>query len=147
MHPTVALVEDYGRSLAAAPTGEPTLAERLALERADRQSKELLPKAAELRDKFRVAGLWFGVWCGVVIGVKWISLGMVRRREEFQPDRTTCFACARCFSSCPQERIRLGWLPRPDAVVPHPSVGMAHPVPAAKSGGCGCGGGSGGGGA
>ncbi len=144
MHPTVALVEDYGRSLNREIAADAPLAERLAMARAERQSKELLPEAEALRERFRLAGLWFGVWCGVVVGVKWVSLGMVRRREEFQPDRTTCFACARCFESCPQERIRLGWLPTPATVAPHPMLGAAHPVPAAKSGGCGCGGGDGG---
>lgn len=139
MHPTVALVEDYGRASERGMPANPTLAERLALGRAERQSKDLLPRAEELRGRFRRAGLWFGVWCGVVIGVKWISLGMVRRRDEFQPDRTACFACARCFASCPQERIRRGWAPTPESVVPHPALGSAHPVPAAKSGGCGCG--------
>ncbi|MBL9127980.1 MAG: 4Fe-4S binding protein [Verrucomicrobiales bacterium] len=139
LHPTVALVEDYGRSLERGLPPNPTLAEKLALQRAERQSKELLPRAEDLRGRFRDAGLWFGVWCGLVIGVKWISLGMARRRDEFQPDRTACFACARCFASCPQERIRRGWLPTPEAVVPHPVLGTVHPVPAAKSGGCGCG--------
>jgi polyferredoxin len=145
LHPTVALVEDYGDSLARGVPAEPTLPDRLALDRAERQSKDLLPRAEELRGKFRLAGLWFGVWCGLVVSMKWISLGMVRRRDEFQPDRTACFACARCFSSCPQERIRLGWLPAPDAVVTHPAMAGVHPVPSAKSGGCGCGTGGAGG--
>lgn len=145
MHPTVALVEAYGQSRASMATAEPTLATRLALGRAERQSKELLPQAEALRAKFRMAGLWFGVWCGLVVAIKWISLGMVRRRDEYQPDRTACFACARCFSSCPQERIRLGWLPTPEAVVTHPALGAVQPAPAAKSGGCGCGGGGSGG--
>ena len=138
MHPTVALVEAYGRSIEK-PLGEDApLPERLSMKRAENQFKDLLPRAQELQERFRKAGLWFGLWCGVVVGVKWISLGMVRRRAEFEPDRTACFACARCFASCPQERIRLGWLPVPEGITPHGRSGVVNPVPAAKSGGCGC---------
>jgi len=143
LHPTVALVEDYGIVLERGMPEAPGQAERVAHERVERQARELLPRAEDLRGRFRKAGLWFGIWCGVALAVKWVSLGMARRREDFEPDRTACVACARCFESCPQERIRRGWVMAPEAVTPHPALGAAHPVPAAKSGGCGCGAGGG----
>lgn len=139
LHPTVSLAENHARRLSPESVAGLSTPERLALERAERQVKELIPRAVDLRERFRRAGLWFGIWSGLVIGIKLISLGMVRRRTEYQPDRTGCFACARCFASCPQERIRRGLAPLPEAVVPHPSRLASHPVPAAKSGGCGCG--------
>ncbi|MBL9134228.1 MAG: 4Fe-4S binding protein [Verrucomicrobiales bacterium] len=140
-HPTVALAEDYARQLPPEAVAQLPNPDRLALGRAERQAKELLPRAMELRRQFRTAGLWFGIWTGLVIGIKLISIGMVRRRSEFLPDRTACFACARCFASCPQERIRLGWTPMPEAVGAHLPVHGSNPLPEGKPGGCGCGGG------
>ncbi|MCC7377511.1 MAG: 4Fe-4S binding protein [Verrucomicrobiales bacterium] len=140
-HPTVALAESYARQLSPEAVAQLPNPERLALGRAERQAKELLPRATEVRRQFRVAGLWFGLWTGLVIGIKLVSIGMVRRRSEFVPDRTGCFACARCFASCPQERIRLGWVPTPEVVGSHLAVHGTNPIPEAKPGGCGCGGG------
>jgi polyferredoxin len=142
LHPTVELAEVYTSQLPPESIARLSNPQRLALTRAEKQAKELLPRAQELQRRFRSAGLWFGAWAGLVIAVKLVSLGMVRRRSEYQPDRTGCFACARCFASCPQERIRLGLAPTPEMIAAHPSLGAAHPVPAAKSGGVGCGGGA-----
>lgn len=142
LHPTVALAEQWTRQLPPDAIAALSNPERLALGRAERQARELVPAAITLQAQFRKAGLWFGVWTGLVVGIKLISLGMVRRRGEYQPDRTGCYACARCFASCPQERIRTGLAPVPESVALHPNLTTAHPVPAAKSGGCGCGGGS-----
>lgn len=141
MHPTVSLAEVYSRRLPPEAVERLANPERLALTRAERQARDLVPRAVELRERFRTAGLWFGVWGGLVVGLKLLSSGMVRKRGDYEPDRTGCYACARCFASCPQERIRLGEVPMPVEVVPHPTPSSAVPVPAAKSGGCGCGGG------
>jgi len=138
-HPTVELAERYTARLSPEAVAGLSNPQRLALTRAEKQARNLVPKAVDLQRRFRTAGLWFGIWTGVVIGVKLVSLGMVRRRSEFQPDRTGCYACARCFASCPQERIRIGLAPVPATVAAHPRLGAAVPVPASKSGGCGCG--------
>ena len=53
----------------------------------------------------------FGAWAGLVVGVKWISLSVRRTRTDFEPDSGACFACARCFESCPGERMRRGLVP------------------------------------
>ncbi len=142
LHPTVDLAETYAARLAPEVVAGLATPQRLALTRAEKQAKDLLPRAMELRARFRTAGLWFGIWSGVVIGVKLISLGMARRRLDYEPDRTGCYACARCFATCPQERIRLGLAPTPEGVaLPHPARLPITPVPAAKCGGGGCGGG------
>ena len=143
LHPTVELGERYAAHLSSESLARLTQPQRLALTRAEKQAKDLIPRALELRSRFRTAGLWFGVWTGVVLGVKLISLGMVRKRTEYQPDRTGCYACARCFSSCPQERIRLGLAPTPAMIEAHKHLTGHAPAPAAKAGGCGCGAGGG----
>lgn len=138
LHPTVELADRHAARLTAEAVARLTLPKRLALTRAEKQSAELGPQAAELRARFRTAGLWFGIWAGAVLAIRWVSQAMVRRRAEYEPDRAGCFACARCFSSCPQERIRLGLAPLPAIVSPHVVPTSLHPVPSAKSGGCGC---------
>lgn len=144
LHPTVELAEVYAARLGPEALDRLANPQRLALTRAERQARDLVPRAMDLRSRFRTAGLWFGVWSGLVIGIKLISLGMVRKRGEYEPDRTGCFACARCFSSCPQERIRLGLAPA------SPPTGLAAPLapafaaPGTSGGSGGCGGGCGG---
>ncbi len=115
-HPTVrlALAHQELTQRGTPPEVEPSRPDRLALARAEREARELLPRAADLARRMELAGLGLGVWTGMVIGLKFLSVGMVRRRSEFQPDRGACVACARCFTSCPQERIRLGLAPSPE---------------------------------
>lgn len=117
LHPTVHLA--LAAQSAGAGTSEPraesvSRPDRLALARAEREMRELLPRAADLIRRMQIAGAGLGAWTGLVVGLKILGAGMVRRRSEFQPDRSACVACARCFASCPQERIRLGMTPSPE---------------------------------
>jgi len=67
-----------------------------------------------LRHRFDRACLLFGGWIGLVIGVKLVALSVRPGRTDYEPDRGGCFACARCFTACPNERVRLGWMPAAD---------------------------------
>jgi ferredoxin len=107
LHPTVALAESY-RSQQLHPVQHPAQsAEALALERAAKNPAATLAAAADLRPRFRWASGAFGGWVGLVVGVKLIALSIRPRRSEYEPDRGACFGCARCFTSCPNERTRL----------------------------------------
>jgi hypothetical protein len=64
-----------------------------------------------LQKRFGLAGLIFGAWVGLVVGVKLVSLSVRTARSDWEPDRGDCVACARCFRSCPQELVRLGVMP------------------------------------
>ena len=75
-------------------------------------SDEVYRKAVETFKMFRIAGTWLGIWIGLVIGVKWISLMFCYRRTEYEVDPTRCFACGRCFWYCPnQQEQRLLLMP------------------------------------
>jgi polyferredoxin len=99
--------------------------ETLSLQRAERDPEALLKSAMELQRRFRLACMVFGGWVGLVIGMKLVSLSLHTTRTDFEPDRGACFACARCFRSCPQELIRIGQRPASEApattVVPQSS--------------------------
>lgn len=111
IHPTVALGERFLKESAApVPWGVQT-APALALNRAEQDPKALLTQAVEVRKRFVWAGGLFGAWTGLVIGLKLIGLSVRQRRTDYEPDRGACLACARCFSYCPNERLRCGLAP------------------------------------
>ncbi|MFV1966614.1 MAG: 4Fe-4S binding protein [Pirellulaceae bacterium] len=69
------------------------------------------------REQFRWLGGALGVWVGLVVSIKLISLSIRRRRDEFLPNRTGCVSCGRCFWYCPVEQVRLGLIENTDEVV------------------------------
>lgn len=70
-------------------------------------SKKLYEEALQIRSRFRMAGGLFGVWMGLVLGLKLIALSVRRRRVEYEADRAACVACGRCYPYCPEEHVRL----------------------------------------
>lgn len=120
LHPTVALAEDYfspTRPEAPPPVATP---ESLALERAAKDPEGLRTAAVQVRERFRTGGWWFGGWMALVVAVRLIVWSQRPQRTDFEPDRSACVACGRCYTSCPNERVRLGWLP-PEAIPPRPT--------------------------
>lgn len=109
------------------------LAERLQLEesgvvqdttdastafRANNNSSETLyAQARALQNRYVVAARWCGAWIGLVIGLKLLSLAIVRKRTDYEADQAHCLSCARCYKFCPQELQRLG-LPVPETPKP-----------------------------
>ena len=67
-------------------------------------TEDIYQRAADLSRLFLFAGLGLGVWIGLVIGVKWISLTLRHRRIDYEVDPARCFACGRCFWYCPNQK-------------------------------------------
>lgn len=131
LHPTVALAQRFVREKDA-PMKTGTLSpDDLSLNRARQNSAEILTQAANIRRQFRTGGWIFGGWVGLVIGVKLISLSLHRRRNDYEPDRGQCFACARCFEFCPNELVRRGLMPA--SALP-PAPGHKEPEAVAHTG-------------
>ncbi len=121
LNPTVELAERYIMQQKAPVDYGVMTPETLSLQRAERESEALLKSATDLRHRFWLACVAFGGWVGLVLGVKLASLSLRTLRTDFEPDRGACFACARCFRSCPNELVRLGLMPSselPPAPVP-----------------------------
>jgi ferredoxin len=108
VHPTVALAERYLTDLNKPARSGVQTAAALSLGRAAQNPGSLLESAIRIRQKCVRAGWWFGGWSGLVVGFKLLALALRQRRAEFEPDRGRCFACARCFEFCPNERLRVG---------------------------------------
>jgi polyferredoxin len=78
----------------------------------------LYDEARGVESRFSTGGAWFGVWVGLVIGLKLVSFSMGRRRTDYEADQVACVACARCYNFCPEEHVRLvqvGAMPLPAA--------------------------------
>ncbi|HSH16113.1 MAG TPA: 4Fe-4S binding protein, partial [Verrucomicrobiae bacterium] len=106
VHPTVALAEGYLQNEETPIHAEPQTAPALALKRAQQNPGQVLADASALQRRFHAAGGWFGAFVGLVLGVKLLGLSLRQRRTDYEPERGACFACARCFAYCPNERVR-----------------------------------------
>ncbi len=72
-----------------------------------RPTEELYDEALNLKKWFVLGGGLFGAFIGLVIGIKLIYLSVRRGRTDYEVNRGTCLSCARCFSYCPIENVRL----------------------------------------
>lgn len=69
---------------------------------------ELFSEATAIRNRMRIGGWFFGGFMGLVIGLKFFGLHSRKRRLQYEVDKGRCLSCARCFSYCPYEQVRLG---------------------------------------
>ncbi len=123
LNPTVELAERYIQQQKTPANYGVMTPEALSLQRAEHDPETVLKTATNLRHHFWIACVVFGGWVGLVIGVKLVSLSLKTTRTDYEPDRGACFACARCFRSCPQELTRIGQMPASE--IPQPSTVVA----------------------
>ena len=64
--------------------------------------------ALDWRQRYRLAGHLAGGLGRLVLGGKLVQLSVRRRQTDYQPDRSGCVSCGRCFWYCPVEQVRLG---------------------------------------
>ena len=81
-----------------------TFPETRALVQYGTPSEKVYQRAVDAYRMFEIAGTWLGIWIGLVIGIKWISLTIRRRRVDYVVDSARCFACGRCFWYCPNQK-------------------------------------------
>ena len=99
LHPTVRLAERVaGEELGRF---EGTNIESEAFRGSDKPMDTLYAEAVELKAGFGRGGRWLGAFIGLVIGCKLIAVSILRKRENYEPDRGACYSCGRCFKYCP----------------------------------------------
>ncbi|GAG25264.1 unnamed protein product, partial [marine sediment metagenome] len=106
LHPTVRLADRVRLEETGKVSG--TIDASEAFRNSGRKVEDLYLDAIRQTKRFSTAGGWLGAWVGLVIGLKLIHLSVRRRRTDYQPDRTNCVSCGRCFWYCPNEQARLG---------------------------------------
>lgn len=97
---------------------EGTIDETDAFRNTAQPASELYAEAADRRARFGTLGAWLGGWIGLVVGVKLIHVSIRRQRTDYQPDRSRCVSCGRCFWYCPGEQARQGWIEDASAYAP-----------------------------
>jgi len=66
------------------------------------QSKDNLYKEANsIVEKFRIGSMWLGAFMGLVFGFTLANLSVFKYRKDYEPNKGTCFSCARCMDYCP----------------------------------------------
>jgi ferredoxin len=124
LNPTVELAERYILQRKTPINYGVMTPEALSLQRAEHDPEAVLKSATDLCHRFWLACVAFGGWVGLIVGVKLVRLSLRTARSDFEPDRGACFACARCFRSCPQELIRIGQVPASEAPQPVTAVAV-----------------------
>lgn len=79
-----------------------------AFRAAGKPTEELFEEARIIQDKFKVGGWIVGGFIGLIIWIKLINAFIRRKQPEYYIDTGMCLSCARCFSYCPYEQVRLG---------------------------------------
>jgi len=64
-------------------------------------ASELYAEASEILRQFYIGGWISGGFIGLVIGGLLAGRLITRYRTDFEPNRGTCFSCARCVDYCP----------------------------------------------
>lgn len=68
---------------------------------------QLFEREKQLLSQFHLGGWLLGGFFGLVFGLKLVGLSLPQFRAEYEINRTGCYSCARCFSYCPNEIVRL----------------------------------------
>ncbi|MFC1477147.1 4Fe-4S binding protein [candidate division KSB1 bacterium] len=71
-------------------------------------TEELFAEAQAVRRKFKTGGWILGGFLGFIFCLKLVNMTIFRRQKEYTTDTGSCFSCARCFTYCPVEQVRLG---------------------------------------
>ncbi len=105
VHPVVRLARIVSAEEQGARRAGSTL-ESEAFRASGEATAHLFGQARNIQQQFRTGAWWLGMFLGLVMGVKCISLSMRSSRREYEPDRMKCMSCGRCFAACPKERAR-----------------------------------------
>ena len=62
---------------------------------------ELYMDANSIIDKFRTGSMWLGAFIGLIFGFTLANLSVFKYRKDYEPNKGTCFSCARCMDYCP----------------------------------------------
>ena len=80
---------------------EPESIEMTAFKASGKSVKELYNEASRILRQFYIGGWILGGFIGLTIGGLLAGRLITRYRTDFEPNRGTCFSCARCVDYCP----------------------------------------------
>ena len=65
--------------------------------------EELYTETTEILSDFKTGGIWLGGFIGLVFGLTLLGFSIFRYKNDYSPNKATCFSCARCIDYCPVE--------------------------------------------
>ncbi len=68
--------------------------------------ESLYAQADQIQAQFAIGSIMVGAFLGLVVGLKLVRVSIRRDRTGYEAQKAGCLACARCYQSCPQERLR-----------------------------------------
>jgi len=101
LHPLVAKAEEV-RMEDAGVAADPTLASA-AFRASGTPTRNLVTEALAVRQRTTITGRFVGAGLGLALAFRLISLSVRRMRRDYEPSRTACLSCGRCFAYCPVE--------------------------------------------
>jgi NosR/NirI family transcriptional regulator, nitrous oxide reductase regulator len=66
-----------------------------------KSAEEIYIEATSILKDFKTGGWILGGFIGLVFGLTLAGVSIFRFREDYIPNKGTCFSCARCFEYCP----------------------------------------------
>ncbi|MCP4451725.1 MAG: 4Fe-4S binding protein [Planctomycetes bacterium] len=104
MHPTVQVAQRV--LLEAKGSVTDTTDQSDAFRASGRTPESLYEEADQVQSQFAVGSIAVGVFLGLVLGLKLVRVSVRRDRAGYEAQQAGCVACARCYKSCPNERIQ-----------------------------------------
>ncbi len=62
---------------------------------------QLVDEAKVIKNKYLTGSWIFGGFLGLVIGIMLANQFVVKKREDYLPNRSACYSCGRCMNNCP----------------------------------------------
>ena len=72
-----------------------------AFKASGQSNAELYNEAAAIVSDFYIGGWILGAFLGLVFGLTLARMAIVKYRTDYEPNKGTCFSCARCMDYCP----------------------------------------------
>ena len=66
-----------------------------------RKPEELYTASASIMEDMTIGSIWLGIFMGVVLSIKLVSLSIIRPHKDYEANQGTCFGCGRCYEYCP----------------------------------------------
>lgn len=62
---------------------------------------QLYSEVEKIIERFKIGSLILGAFLGLIFGLTLANLDTFRYSEDYEPNKGTCFSCARCMDYCP----------------------------------------------
>jgi NosR/NirI family nitrous oxide reductase transcriptional regulator len=66
-----------------------------------KSSAQLYFEAESIIKRFKIGSIFLGAFIGLIFGITIANLDTFKYRVDYEPNKGTCFSCARCMDYCP----------------------------------------------